>query len=170
MGKVLALDVGEKTIGVALSDETLSYAFPGETIWRRDRKRDMALLRELVAQNDVTEIVVGLPLSMDETWSAQTRKVEAFIAMLRGHVRIPIVTQDERLTTWEAEQAMIANGKRRQERKRTLDSVAASLILRSYLDQKQGERLPLVSQQAQGKIRAEEPLDSEALNGAEDAG
>lgn len=135
--KIMALDVGEKTIGVALSDETETYAFPGTTILRQEgRKRDMNAVRELVTQNAVQEIVVGMPLMMDGSRGIQAEKVEAFIARLRGYVRIPIRAQDERLSTLEAERALIAADRSRAERRQIVDSMAASLILQTYLDRK----------------------------------
>src|SRR5579871_6851636 len=100
--------MGDKTIGVAFSDETGALAFPGETILRQEgKKRDMAALRRLIAENQVNEIVVGLPLMLDGTRGIQAEKVEAFIATLRNSVRIPIILQDERLSTAEAERVLI---------------------------------------------------------------
>src|SRR5579872_7403968 len=104
MARIMALDVGEKTIGVALSDEGETMAFPQTTIMRQEgKKRDMAALREIVVANQVREIVVGMPLMLDGSRGVQAEKVEAFIAILRNNVRIPIWTQDERLSTSEAE-------------------------------------------------------------------
>ena len=137
MARILGLDVGEKTIGVALSDETETFAFPGTTILRQqNKKQELAALRQLVDENGVQAIVVGMPLMMDETKGIQAEKVEAFIATLRNYVRIPIITEDERLTTWDAEQILIEAGKSREERKKVVDSMAASLILQAYLDRK----------------------------------
>jgi len=133
--RILALDVGEKTIGVAWSDETETLAFPGETILRQEgKKRDMAALRQLVADKQVKHIVVGLPLMLDGTRGIQAEKVEAFVAVLRNSVRIPITYQDERLSTREAERVLIAAEQGRERRKRTVDSMAACLILQTYLD------------------------------------
>src|SRR5689334_18251153 len=111
MPRIMALDVGEKTIGVAFSDENESLAFPGETILRQEgRKRDMAALRRLVAERGVREIVVGLPLMKDGAPGIQAGKVQDFIAALRNSVRIPIVQQDERYTTAEAESLLLEAG------------------------------------------------------------
>src|SRR5690348_11519534 len=130
MGRILALDVGEKTIGVAVSDETGTLAFPGTTILRQEgKRRDMAALRQLVAEKQVREIVVGMPLLLDGSRGIQAEKVVAFIAVLRNNVRIPIICQDERFSTREAERALIAADQRREERKASIDSVAACLIL-----------------------------------------
>lgn len=137
MPRILGLDVGEKTIGVALSDEMQTLAFPGTTILRHEsRKRDMAVLRQLIADNAVSAIVVGLPLMLDDSEGIQAQKVRDFVATLRNSVRIPIHFQDERLTTFEAEQMQIVAGVRPENRKKTVDSIAASLILQTYLNEK----------------------------------
>ncbi len=137
MSRTLALDVGEKTIGVAISDETGSMAFPGETLWRQEgHKRDMAALRQLIADTKVAEIVVGLPLMMDGSRGIQAEKIEAFVTVLRNNVRIPIHLQDERLSTRQAERVLIAADRRRDERKKTIDSMAACLLLQTYLDRR----------------------------------
>ena len=138
LGKIMALDVGAKTIGIAFCEEGMRIAFPGETLWRAEekqgKKRDMAALRQLIADNDVRKIVVGMPLLLDGTRGIQAEKVEAFIAALRNHVRIPIVTQDEALSTQAAAELLLANNKRHAEHKKTIDSVAAALILEWYLE------------------------------------
>ncbi len=141
---IMALDVGEKTIGVAFSDETGTIAFPGETILRQEgKKRDMAALRQRVADRQVREIVVGLPLMMDGTRGIQVEKVEEFIAVLRNNVRIPIHRQDERLSTSEADRILIAGGRRREQRKQDIDSLAATLILQTFLDRRRNTTVQL---------------------------
>jgi putative Holliday junction resolvase len=142
MGRVLGLDVGEKTIGIALSDEAHLMAFPGETLWRQEGyRRDMAQLRQLVHEQKVEAIVIGLPLLLDGSEGIQAEKIRAFIAHLRNYVRIPIITQDERLTTREAERVLIAAERRREDRKKVLDSMAACLLLQTYLDQQRARTL-----------------------------
>ena len=137
MSRVMALDVGEKTIGVAMSDETGRMAFPGATIWRQEgHKRDMAAVRQLVSDSKVEAIVVGLPLMMDGSRGIQAEKIEAFVAVLRNNVRLPIHLQDERLSTRQAERVLIAADRRREERKKTIDSMAACLLLQTYLDRR----------------------------------
>jgi putative Holliday junction resolvase len=137
MSRVMALDVGEKTIGVAMSDETGRMAFPGTTIWRQEgHKRDMAALRQLVSDSKVEAVVVGLPLMMDGSRGIQAEKIDAFVAVLRNNIRIPIHLQDERLSTRQAERVLIAADRRRDERKKTIDSMAACLLLQTYLDRR----------------------------------
>ena len=141
MGRILALDVGEKTIGVAMSDESESYAFPGKTIWRQEGyRRDMNLLRELVEREEISEIVVGMPFSMSGNRGAQAEKVSAFIAALRNYVKVPIHEEDERLSTFEAETMLDSANRRRRDHKDVIDSIAASVILRSFLDRRTQEK------------------------------
>jgi len=137
MGRILALDVGETTIGVALSDESETYAFPRKTLLRTDGyRKDMNALRDLTESEEVEEIVVGMPLMMDGSRGIQAGKIEEFVAQLGRYVRIPIHTQDERLSTSEADKLLIAADRRREARKKVVDSVAASLILQSFLDRR----------------------------------
>ena len=137
MARILGLDVGEKTIGIALSNEAETMAFPGTTLLRQEgKKRDMAALRQLIVENAVGAIVIGLPLMHDDSEGIQAQKVRDFVTTLRNSVRIPIIFQDERLTTFEAEQIQIDAGIRPQDRKKTIDSIAASLILQTYLNAK----------------------------------
>jgi putative Holliday junction resolvase len=131
----MALDVGDKTIGVAFTDETGTIAFPDETILRQQGyRRDMAALRRLVEARAVGRIVVGLPLLASGTPGEQAEKTKQFVARLRGSVRIPIDLQDEGYTTAGADSVLDEARTPRSERKRTIDSIAASLILRDYLD------------------------------------
>jgi putative Holliday junction resolvase len=134
MARIMALDVGEKTIGVAVTDETGTIALPLTTLHRQGRKQDMGAIRALVAEHAVSRLVVGLPLTMDGERGVQTDTVEAFVRTLRGYVRIPIDFEDERLTTWEAEQVLRQRGLRKDEIKQTVDSLAASLILQAFLE------------------------------------
>lgn len=137
MARVLALDVGEKIIGVAVSDESGTFAFPRKAIRRQDGyRRDMAALRALVAEQNISEIVVGLPLRMNGSRGVQVQKVEEFVEKLRRFVPVPVYLQDERLSTREAEKVLMAAERRREQRKQALDSMAASVILQSYLDRK----------------------------------
>lgn len=132
--KIMALDVGEKTIGIAFSDTSQTIALPHSTLWRSESTRkDMATLRKLADGEDICEIVVGLPLLPDGRHGIQAEKVVSFIATLRRFFRIPITTQDERYTTWDAEQVLIDSRPTPQAQKEVVDALAASLILRDYL-------------------------------------
>jgi putative holliday junction resolvase len=145
----MALDVGEKTIGVAFTDEAGTMAFPGETIVRQEGfRRDMAKLRALVAEREVNRIVIGIPLLADGSHGVMADRVEAFIGQLRGSVRVPIDRQDEGYTTAEADALLDEAGRPRAGRKRTIDSLAACLILRDYLARQQAAR-PEVAEAAE---------------------
>lgn len=132
--RILGLDVGTKRIGVALSDPLSLTAQGLETIQRTNPAADLAMIRAVVAANDVGEIVAGLPINMDGTHSAQTKEVVAFLDGLARAVDVPIKTWDERLTSIQAERAMLEADLSRAKRKRLSDKVAAQLILQSYLD------------------------------------
>lgn len=133
--RVMALDFGTKAIGVALSDELQLTARPLTTL-RRDRLKFaevMSQIADLVTEHAAGTLVVGLPLNMDGTRGPATSRVESFIAELRRHVVIPIHTIDERLTSYEAEQALRASGAKLRERRAKSDEYAAVLILQDYL-------------------------------------
>ena len=134
MARIMALDVGEKTIGVAVCDESESFVFPRETLIRHEGyRKDMSALRELVAAENIERIVVGLPVMMDGTRGRQVEKIEEFIESLRRYVVVPIETQDERLSTFAADQLLAEAGRRPRDRKQVIDSVAAGIILESWL-------------------------------------
>ena len=134
MARLMALDVGRKTIGIAFTDESATIVFPGTTLLRHEgRRRDMAALREIVETNGISKIVVGMPLKEDLTPGPQAEAVEQFILHLRNSVRIPIIKQDEAFSTVAAADILDAKGTPRTQHKRTIDSVAACVILQDYL-------------------------------------
>ena len=132
--RLLGLDVGDRTIGVALSDESATLASGLYTIRRAGLKKDLRELAELAQGREVGRVVVGLPRSLDGSLGPQALKVMAFVLALKGAVKVPVVTWDERLTTVAAEQALIEGGVSRERRKDLVDKVAAVLILQNYLD------------------------------------
>lgn len=137
MPRILALDVGDKTIGTAITDESETFALPQTTLLRQPGKRkDAAALATLIREKEVVAVVVGLPLHANGDLGSQAEKVQDFVATLRNYIRIPVYFQDERLTTWEAEQPLIEAGLSPKERKKVIDSLAASLILKSWLEQR----------------------------------
>lgn len=131
--RVLALDVGERRIGMAVSDELGWGAHPLYTIERTTAKLDLEKLVQVIEREEVGEVVVGLPLGPQGELGATAKKVQRFAARLQARVPIPVVTWDETLTSVEAEQQMIAADLSRAKRKRKLDQAAAALILESYL-------------------------------------
>ena len=129
--RVMALDVGEKTVGIALSDELGITVSPRETL-RRDGS-ELDRLAGIVTQDAVGEIVVGLPISLNGSLGPSAQKVLELVAQLRERFTIPVVTWDERLTTAEAEKILLAADTRRAKRRKVIDQVAAALILEGYL-------------------------------------
>lgn len=140
MKRKMALDVGDKTIGVAVSDALLITAQGIMTIERIGIKKDTAKVMELIKEHDCDTVVVGLPKKLDGTDSIQTEKVYEFKERLENKLRssgmgqIQIVYQDERLTTVMAEKVLIEADVSRRKRKEVIDKQAAVIILQSYLD------------------------------------
>ena len=136
MRKLLGLDVGDSKIGVALSD-ALGYTAQGlMTFQRRSRWDDVRFLQRLIAEHDVEEIVVGLPLKMNGTRSAQTEKVLAFCEFLSKNLPVPVRMWDERLTTVQAIKILKRGHVSRKHRTPLVDKIAAVIILQGYLDRK----------------------------------
>ena len=136
MRKLLGLDVGDSKIGVALSD-ALGYTAQGlMTFQRRSRWDDVRFLQRLIAEHDVEEVVVGLPLKMNGTRSAQTEKVLAFCEFLSKNLSVPVRTWDERLTTVQAIKILKRGHLSRKHRTSLVDKIAAVIILQGYLDRK----------------------------------
>ena len=135
MHRILGIDVGTVRVGVALSDPLGMTAQPFEVIQRK-RSDPFERIAELVREHGVGCVVVGYPLRLDGTVGPAAQAIDAFVAELAKKIEIPIELWDERLTTVAAERQMIAGGARREKRKKTIDMVAAALILQSYLDAK----------------------------------
>jgi len=134
--RLMALDYGERGVGVAISDELRLTVRPLTTI-RREKQRYAQVIeriRELVAEHEIATLVVGLPLNMDGTRGAAVERVETFISDLRRSVPIPIVTVDERLTSLEADRILREMGVGPRERRARSDEYAASIILQDYID------------------------------------
>lgn len=131
--RLLALDVGSKTIGIAVSDALGISVRAVETIRRKSLKDDLARLLFLLNDLEVEGVVVGLPLRMDGTTGDAAEAVLHFIERLRAQTEVPIFTQDERLTSYEAEQMMLQRRMTRAERRAKSDELAAILILQDYL-------------------------------------
>jgi putative Holliday junction resolvase len=134
MKRILGLDVGDKTLGVAVSDE-LGLTAQGVTVHRRSSLADdLAFLRAMNAHYDVEAIVVGLPKNMDGSLGSQAKKTLQFIKRLRQTCTVPVIAWDERLTTQAAERVLIEANTTRRRRKVIRDRLAAQLILQSYLE------------------------------------
>ena len=136
MAKILGLDVGDASIGVAVSD-TLGWTAQGiMTIRRENVGRDLSCLRRLIREHEVSEVVVGMPLKMNGKADLQTRKILRFIKLLRENFRLPVYAWDERFSTVEANKALESGNVTRKKRADVIDKVAAIIILQGYLDNK----------------------------------
>ncbi|WP_432401086.1 Holliday junction resolvase RuvX [Wukongibacter sp. M2B1] len=132
--RIMGLDVGDKTVGVAVSDLLGLTAQGVETIIRTSNKVAINRIRELIAEKDIKKIVVGLPKNMNGSLGPQGEKVLSFVKKLEAKVDIEVVFQDERLTTVAAEKMLISADVSRKKRKKVIDKVAAVYILQGYLD------------------------------------
>lgn len=132
--RIMGLDVGDKTIGVAVSDPLGLTAQGVTTIKRVDDQKDLEQLQQLIETYEVEMLVLGLPKNMNGTIGPQGEKVLAFKSLLENALRLPIVLEDERLTTMEAERLLIDADVSRAKRKKVIDKLAAVVILQGYLD------------------------------------
>jgi putative Holliday junction resolvase len=133
-GRVMALDVGERRIGVALSDPTRMLASPLTTIRAVPRSTAVKRILTLIRDYQVTALVVGLPLTMNGDIGPQATLVQQFVDELRPLIAIPIAFVDERLTTVAAERMMIDLKIKPEQRRARIDEMAASIILQDFLD------------------------------------
>ena len=136
MDRVLGLDVGEKTIGVAVSDGLGITAQGVTTIRRQSFDKDFAALEKIIEEYEAARIVIGLPKMMDGTEAVQSGKVREFAAKIEKRFVLPITFVDERLSTALVQKMMIEGGVRREKRREVVDMLAAQIILQSYIDRK----------------------------------
>jgi len=134
VGRILALDHGDRRIGIAVSDPLKIIASPHGTIDRRKTPDIFSEISHLISQLEIEVVVVGLPLNMKGLDSDQTRKVRSFISDLQNHTAIAIHTVDERLSSSSAEQSLVQRGVRTGKKKGAVDSTAAAIFLQEYLD------------------------------------
>ena len=135
--RILGLDYGSKTVGVAVSDPLGLTAQKVETIWRKQEnklRRTLARIEELIAEYEVEKIVLGFPKNMNNTVGERAEKALEFGEMLKKRTGLEVIMWDERLTTVEADRTLIEAGVRRENRKQYLDGIAAVFILQGYLD------------------------------------
>ncbi len=151
--RAIAFDIGDKRIGVAISDPFNEYAMPCDTYFRTFRFwTDVEAIAAIAKERGVGVIVCGMPVNFDGSDSVQTEKTQKFIEALKTKTDIPIVLEDERFTTMQARETQIVGGVKREDRKKTIDSIAASYILESYL---QREKI---------KERKEQEMKEEMMN------
>mgnify|MGYP006285045309 CR=1 FL=1 len=134
--RILALDYGNKRVGVAVSDSMGWTAQPLTTLEMHGHQELLAEIKEYIDKYDVEEIIVGMPYNMDGTRGKRAEITQAFINFLENNLELPIKIQDERLTTSQAKNILLEADVSRSGRKKVIDKMAASLILQSYLDQK----------------------------------
>lgn len=135
--RIMGLDYGSKTVGVAVSDALGITAQGVETVCRRSEnklRQTLARIEELVAQYEVEKIVLGLPKNMNNTLGDRAEKSLEFKAMLERRTGLPVIMWDERLTTVEAQRTLMESDVRRENRKQYVDKIAAVFILQGYLD------------------------------------
>ena len=135
--RIMGLDYGSKTDGVAISDELLLTAQGREIIRRKEEnklRRTLARIEELIVEYGVTKIVLGLPLNMDQTPSERSQLCLEFKDKIERRTGIPVIMWDERLTTVEADEIMDEAGIKGRDRKEYVDMIAAQIILQDYLD------------------------------------
>ena len=130
--RILALDYGRRHIGVAISDELGVTAQPLAALERKNRREDLRRLREVVKKNQAGLIIVGLPLHLSGKRGEMAAEAEQFAARVQKELGLPVVMRDERLTTWEAEEMAKES---RSAKSADLDSLAAAILLREYLDE-----------------------------------
>lgn len=138
MACTLGIDHGGKRIGLAVSDPAGRVALPAGTLESRGVERDLAAIRRVVEARQVERIVVGLPIHMDGRPGRQAEAARAFAERLAGELGLPVDTMDERWTTREAERALRATGRKGKKKREVIDSVAAAILLRAYLEREGG--------------------------------
>lgn len=134
--RILGLDYGSKTVGVAATDEMGITVQTVETIFRKEEnklRRTYARIEELIEELNISSIVVGLPLNMDGSESVRSAMCRDFAANVERRTGLPVIMWDERLTTVQAEEILIESGVARQDRKKYIDKIAAQIILEDYV-------------------------------------
>lgn len=132
--RVMGLDIGDKRIGVALSDPGEILASPYTIIERDSEEQGIKAIVDIIIQKDVGKIIVGLPRLMDGTTGQQAAKVEAFVERLRSHTQTPIELRDERLSTLSARR-LVKDSSQKTKKKTRYDAAAAAIILQAYLEE-----------------------------------
>ncbi len=155
--RVLALDIGEKRIGVATGDVDGGLASPLGVVQRRSNATALSAIQRLVVAQDTGLVVVGLPVSLDGRLHSQAERVRTFAERLRRQITVPLVYQDETLSTVRAEEALRASGMRPERIRERIDAAAAAVILQEYLDarrqmREQAERAPAADEAADEQV------------------
>ena len=133
-GRILALDLGKKRIGMAVSDELGITAQGLPTLERRNKRADFAALAVVIRENNIGQIVLGLPLRMSGEEGTQAEWVRTFADELQHQVGLPVNLRDERWTSKQAERVLVGSGVRHEDRKPAIDRLSAVILLQDYLD------------------------------------
>ena len=131
--RILSLDVGDKRIGVAISDELEIAAHSLTTIHRSGHNSAFAIIKEIIEEYNVEEIVIGMPIMMNGTVGIQAEKVSRFAEELKNEITVPVIFMDERLSTRFVEKVLIDADVSRKKRGKVIDKLAAVVILQDYL-------------------------------------
>ena len=149
--RILGLDVGERRVGVAISDPTGTVVRPLQTLVQSSREKDLAAVAALVDEHDVGLVVVGQPLSLDGTEGPQARRIARYALALAEHLSVPVVSWDERFTTVAAKEILSRNRSRKKRQharvKGQVDAIAAAVILQSYLDSQNNDCRTITDQE-----------------------
>ena len=140
--RIAGLDVGSKTIGVALSDELLITAQPSHVLARQGTGPDVEVLLAWCAEREVTEVVVGLPLELNGRQGHRAKRVQVLVSALAARFEGPVHLWDERFSTAGAQRVLLEADMSRRKRKQTVDKLAAAIILQGYLDWRQRDSTP----------------------------
>ncbi|UCF67546.1 MAG: Holliday junction resolvase RuvX [Acidobacteriota bacterium] len=140
MARVLGIDVGTKTLGLAVSDENARVAMPLEVLARSGLERDLRRLSEQIQQREIAEVVVGMPLQLDGRPGELAPEAELIAAKLRERCTVSVFLWDERMTTAGAERVLIQADVSRRKRRQVIDKLAATLILQGFLDRRSLEQ------------------------------
>jgi len=132
--KILAIDLGERYIGLAVSDDYAWSAQGLSTLTRLNWEKDFSRINEIIKRYQVKEVVVGLPRHLNGSLGLQGQKVMSFVNQLRQRLNLPVATWDERLSTVTAERVLLEADVSRKGRKKVIDKLAAVIILQGYLD------------------------------------
>ncbi len=138
MGRFLGIDVGTRTLGLAVSDDDGRVALPLGVVRRAGLERDLAALRAWMEGRDISDVVVGLPLNLDGTPGTLAAEVDRVAEAIQGRFGVPVHRWDERMSTVAAERTLIAADVSRRRRRQVIDKLAATLILQAYLDRRAG--------------------------------
>ena len=136
--RYLGLDIGDRWIGVAVSDPSGILASPLTIIKRKQEAADLEAIGAIIEQNDVGWVIVGLPISMNGSLGRQAEKVREFTDRLRSHIEVPVEFSDERLSTVSARHLMQKTTPKKKREKARDDAIAAAFILQGFLDEGQG--------------------------------